>query len=62
MSFETKTIAFPNNEIQALAMLYLENQDLTSLSPEELLEKYQDTCQKIEYRKNNPTNPNTVWV
>lgn len=42
---------FPDNETEALAMLWLQNQDLSSVTPEELLEKYQDACDKIRERK-----------
>ncbi len=38
---------FPRNELEALAMLYIQNQDLSDLSPEELLDKYQDAYAKI---------------
>lgn len=42
---------FPGSETEALAMLWLQNQDLSSVTPEELLEKYQDACNKIRERK-----------
>lgn len=43
---------FPKNECEALAMLYIQNQDLSGLTPEQLLEKYQETYDKIsEHRK-----------
>lgn len=42
---------FPDNETAALAMLWLQNQDLSSATPEELLEKYQDAYSKIKERK-----------
>lgn len=38
---------FPDNEIEALAMLWVQNQDLSSTTPEELLDKYQDAYDKI---------------
>lgn len=39
---------FPSNKFEALAMLYLQNQDLSDLTPEELLCKYEEVCEKIE--------------
>ena len=38
---------FPSNKTEALTMLYLQNQDLSTLSPEELLVKYYDTYDRI---------------
>lgn len=43
---------FPSNKTTALTMLYLENQDLSNLTPEELLDKYDEVYDKInEYSK-----------
>lgn len=42
---------FPDNDIEALAMLYLQNQDLSDVTPEELLDKYQDAYERIKARK-----------
>ena len=33
---------FPGNEIEALALLYVQNQDLTNATPQELLTMYDD--------------------
>lgn len=41
------TNAFPNNVNQALAMLYLENQDLSGISPEILADMYIDIKKRI---------------
>lgn len=49
---ETRLDTFPSNETEALAMLYIQQQDLSDLSPEEMYDKYYDAYQKIrEYRK-----------
>lgn len=48
---ETVLHSFPSNEIEALAMLWLQSQDLSGITPEELLDKYQDVYQKIRQRK-----------
>lgn len=39
--------AFPRNEIEALAMLYVKNQNLSGLSPEEVLDMYLDARERI---------------
>ena len=53
---------FPSSKYEALTMLYLQNQDLSGLTPEELLEKYQETYDKIyAHRKEvrrTKTSPN----
>ncbi len=38
---------FPTGKISALTMLYLQNQDLRDKSPEELLDLYNETYQRI---------------
>ncbi len=38
---------FPSSRIDALTMLYLEKQDLSNISPEELLDKYDEVYEKI---------------
>lgn len=48
---ETVLHSFPSNETEALAMLLLQSQDLRGITPEELLDKYQDAYQKIRQRK-----------
>ena len=48
--------AFPSNEYEALAMLYVQSRDLTNDSPEELLEKYQYAYKKIKDHRNKQRN------
>ena len=38
---------FPSTKAEALTMLYLQNQNLSGKSPEEIAELYQDAYQKI---------------
>lgn len=49
---------FPSNRIQALTMLYLENQDLSKMSPEDLADLYVTTYKKIfnQSRRNIKSN------
>lgn len=35
-------------QIEAVAMLYVQSQDNSGLTPEELWDKYQDACSKID--------------
>lgn len=44
--------AFPSNEYEALAMLYIRNQDLSHITPKELWELYEKTYLEImQYAK-----------
>ncbi len=38
---------FPSNKFEALAMLYLQQQNLSGLTPEQVLDKYQDAYAKM---------------
>ena len=38
---------FPSNKLEALAMLYMQHQNLSGLSPDQVLDKYQDAYAKI---------------
>lgn len=33
---------FPSNKFEALAMIYMQQQDLSGMSPEQMLDKYQE--------------------
>jgi hypothetical protein len=53
---------FPSSKFEALTMLYLQNQDLSSFSPEDLVIKYKETYERIRQqftveRKNINFNP-----
>ena len=39
---------FPKTKNEALTMLYLQNQDLSNVTPEELLNLYVDTYEEIK--------------
>lgn len=34
--------------VEKLALLYLEHQDISNLSPEELFDKFAETCERIQ--------------
>lgn len=45
---------FPSSEYGALAMLYIQNQDLSGKTPEDLLRLYKETEKRIyDYAKEN---------
>lgn len=46
--------------VHALTLLYLQHQDLSPLSPEELFDKYKETYDKIKAQQNSKKEPN-VW-
>lgn len=47
MSTEIDLNTFPSNKIQALTMLYLQNQDLTGKSPSEIVDLYMSATKEI---------------
>jgi len=51
MSEQITLRSFPSNELEALAMLYVQNQDLSGLTPEQLLDEYQKAYDKIRIRR-----------
>ena len=48
---EINLSSFPANDQEAIAFLYVQNQDLSGLSPEEIYDKYRDAYKKIHYHK-----------
>ena len=47
MAENTRLETFPANKFEALAMLYLQHQNLSGVSPEQLLDWYQDVYAKM---------------
>ena len=58
MDFKT----FPKNKIEALTMLWLESQDLSEMSPEDVLRKFNDAEKRIRQceRDENKSNHQRV--
>lgn len=54
----TKPSAFPSTHCEALTILYLQNQDLTGKTPEEIQAMYFETLKTIEedYKANHKPN------
>ncbi|MGF9991550.1 hypothetical protein ABEY04_22255 [Bacillus mycoides] len=48
---------FPSNKVQALTMLYLQNQDLTGKSPSEIVDLYITTSKEISESFRNSNGP-----
>lgn len=48
---EINLSSFLANDQEAIAFLYVQNQDLSGLSPEEIYDKYRDAYKKIHYHK-----------
>lgn len=53
--------SFPSSKEEALTMLFLQNQDLSSLSPEELAKEYEDAKLKI-HKFFNPNDKNNQQI
>ena len=51
MSDNINLLTFTSDECKALAMLYVQNQDLSGLTPEQILDMYQDAYDKIRIRR-----------
>ncbi len=47
---------FPGSHLEALTLLYVQSQDLTGKSPEELLDMYDDAYTKIYSRATDKHN------
>lgn len=52
MSEQITLRSFPNNEFEALAMLYVQQKDLSAFTPEQLLDEYQKAYDKVRIRYN----------
>lgn len=50
MSNRIEFSTFPNSKVSALTILYLEKQDLSNLTPEDLADKYQEVYERINNR------------
>lgn len=59
---DTTFKTFPHSEVEALAMLYVQNQDLSGVTPEELLDKYQDAYEKIKAHRREKRDAHRDWT
>lgn len=64
MANEVRLSKFPSNEYEALALLYIQQQDLSNLSPEEIYDKYKETEDKIRkhaHKKRGASKLNKIY-
>lgn len=63
MSNDVSLSTFPSGKLQGLAMLYLNNQDLSQLSPAQIAEKYEQAISEINdyYRQLNQKKHNEFY-
>jgi hypothetical protein len=47
VSNDVSLSTFPNGRVPALAMLYLQNQDLSKATPEDIVDKYLEAYERI---------------
>lgn len=57
---------FPDNKSEALTMLYLQNQDLSNMTPKDIFDKYVETLDLMkkynkDYRKQNHSKDNWAY-
>ncbi|MBR2047102.1 MAG: hypothetical protein IJ960_00740 [Oscillospiraceae bacterium] len=57
-----QSCAFPEVKEEALAMLYVQNQDLTGKTPEEIADIYEEAYQKIVRHYNAKRDAQKVWL
>ncbi|MBE5932946.1 MAG: hypothetical protein E7263_05980 [Lachnospiraceae bacterium] len=50
MSDSVNLSTFPSTRTEGLTMLYLQNQDLSGMTPEQLVDKYEDIYARIKQR------------
>lgn len=54
--------SFPRTDIEALALLYVQNQDLTNVTPEELLEMYDSAVEAMENTRKIQDYASEDWL
>jgi hypothetical protein len=60
---DTVTLStFPANRTEALTLLYLQNQNLTNVTPEQLADLYKETQDRIHKAFTKGPNPGVVRV
>lgn len=53
---------FPQNDLEALAMLYVQHQDLTDITPEELLRMYDRAYETMAAVRKQDADDAVEWV
>lgn len=60
MSDKVNLSTFPSSRVSALAMLYLQNQDLSNVTPEEIVDKYNEAYARIKARFRESSKNNSI--
>lgn len=60
MSDKVNLSTFPSSKVSALAMLYLQNQDFSNSTPEEIADKYTESYARIQARFKEARNEKAV--
>ena len=53
---------FPSNAIEALALLYMQNRDLSDYTPEQIYDEYMEVIKKIKAHKSANKTKASSWV
>lgn len=53
---------FPRNEVEALAMLYVQNQDLSDITPEDLVNMYDNAYETISALRKSQHDSQIEWL
>lgn len=61
MDEKTVLHVFPSNKVEALTMLYLDHQDISSLTPTELASKYKEAYEEIHKALKSKLKTNTLY-
>ena len=56
--YDVELRTFPGNKFEALALLYVQSQDLSGKTPEELLDLYEDAVTRIREHNREKRNSN----
>ena len=53
---------FPQNDLEALALLYVQHQDLTDITPEGLLDMYESAYETMAAIRKQQNDESVEWV
>lgn len=53
---------FPETEVEALAMLYVQSRDLSEVTPEGLFDMYKDAYEKIKPHRREQRSARQDWT
>lgn len=63
MADEIRLKSFPSSAAEALTILYMKNQDLSGMSPDDLVDMYLQVLKEVKMRfKTSPAAPAKEWL